>query len=493
MKYFKNILIALILGLGLFGPSCSDFLETEPINQTYGGAFWTSEVAAEQAMAGTYSLLRSSLLTGGTFPNLLTYGELMGGVVDRKGFSNQVKFKDMSFWNPDMGQTKWGIFYKAIAQCNLVLHEVEKLDETLFDDGLAGKEKLMAEAYFIRAYIYYHITRIWGGVPLVTEATTTVSQVITDDGYILTQPRNTEAEVITQCIEDLKYAESKLEYGNPGSGDWAIRANKGSVQALMAHLYLWIDMPDEAQKVAGSMIDNGGYSLVDYNDATAVTEMWEGQSTEGVFEINVNFDQNESYINGLAKATVYKPFIFNLNESGTTWFVKPETIELYDSTDLRLERFFYNLDHARTNCIKYASITYEDEATHTNAHGICNFLVFRLSGIMLLRAEALASLSKFDEARTLLNEIRGRAGATLFDGADSELQYAIFVERQKELVMEGHSYYDRIRCDEWSGPGMSWMSEPRKAAEGYYWGIATSYIQNNPKLTQNLWWSMKSW
>lgn len=493
MKYFKNILIALILGLGLLGPSCSDFLETEPINQTYGDAFWTSEIAAKQALAGAYSLLRTSLLTGGTFPNTFTYSELMGGVVDRKGFSNQVKFKDMSFWNPNMGQLKWAVFYKTIAQCNLVLHEVEKLDETLFDDGLAGKESIMAEAYFIRAYTYFHMTRIWGGVPLVTEATTTVSQVITDDGYILTQGRDTEETVLTQCISDLEYAESKLEYGNPGSGDWAIRANKGSVQALMAHVYQWLDMPDKAEVAAGNMISNGGYSLVDYTDSLAVTEMWEGQSTEGVFEINVNFDQNESYINGLAKMTVYAPFIYNLSESGQTWFVLPETLELYEESDLRLKRFFYNLDHARTNCIKYASVIYEDEATHTNAHGICNFLVFRLSGIMLLRAEALASKGDFGEARILLNTIRERAGASAFDGADSELQYAIFEERQKELVMEGHSYYDRIRCEEWSGDELSWMDETRKENEGYYWGIASDYITNNPKLTQNTYWAMKQW
>jgi len=493
MKNIKNKLFALIFGLSLIGPSCSDFLETEPINQTYGGAFWTSEEAAEQAMAGTYALLRKALLGGGSFPNFFTYGELMGDVVDRKGYSNEVKFKDMSFWNPDMAILKWGDFYKIIAQCNLILLEVEKLDESLFDDGLKGKEKLIGEAYFLRAYTYYHITRIWGGVPLVTEATTTVSQVITDDGYILTQPRNTEEEVLSQCIEDLKIAESKMEYGTVGSGDWAIRANKGSVQALMTHLYLWIKKPEEAEKVAQKMIDNGGYSLVDYNDSIAVRNMWIGQSTEGVFEINVNFDQKESYINGLARATVYQPFIKGLNEDNTHWFVKPETIKLYDASDLRLKRFFYNINFARPSCIKYASVIYEDEGSFTNPHGICNLIVFRLSGIMLMRAEALANLGRYGEARILLNTIRERAGATLYDGPDSELQHTIFVERQKELVMEGHSYYDRIRCDEWTGSGLSWMSQQRKEKLGYYWGIASSYIENNPKLTQNPFWAMKAW
>ncbi len=491
MKKFKYRLIAIFLGLGLIGPGCSDFLEMEPINQTYGDAFWVSETAAEQATAGAYSLLRIALLNASGLNRFVTYGDLNAGFIDRKSLANAEKFTDGSFWNPDMGEFKWDKFYKVIAQCNLILYEVEKLDEDLFADGAAGKQAMLGEAYFLRAYTYFYMTKVWGGVPLVTEATITVEQVITDDGYIINVPRNTETEVLTQCIKDLEMAEAALDYGTYGNSKWAIRANKGSVQALMAHIYLWMDMPDKAEVAAGNCITQGGYSLVDYEDSLDVVNMFIGRSTEGIFELNIDFDQSESYTDGMAQSTVFHPYIQNASEAGRILYVLPTTIDLYEETDLRLKRFFTNLSSARPNILKYASVIYEDEGSFTNAHGICNVMLLRLSGITLLRAEALANLGRYGEARTLLNEIRGRAQASSFEGPDSELQYEIFLERVKELVMEGHTFFDRIRGDEWTG--IDWMSTTRKENEGYYWGVASSFIQNNPMLTQNPWWAMKQW
>lgn len=492
MKYFKYKLIAIIIGLGIIAPGCSNFLEMEPINQTYGGAFWVSEAAAEQAMAGGYSLLRVALTNSNEENRFITYGELNAGFIDRKSLSNSEKFTDGSFWNPDMGEFMWDKFYKVIAQCNLIIHETAKLDENLFAEGIKGRDALIGEAYFLRAFTYFYMTKVWGGVPLVITPTLTVEEIITKDGYIKNVPRNTEKEVLTQCIADLKIAEGALEYGTPGNSKWAVRANKGSVQALMAHVYLWMHMPAESEVAADNMIKNGGYSLVNYTDSLAVKKMFIGRSTEGVFEINIDFDQNESNTNGMAQSTVFHPYIQNVAEGGRIYFVlKTQVTALYGSTDLRLKRFYTNVNSARPNVLKYASVIYEDEATFTNAHGICNILLHRLSDIILLRAEALANLKRYGEARILLNTIRTRAQAIPFTGPDSGLQYEIFLERARELVMEGHSFFDRIRGNEWTG--ITWMSEQRKAKEGYYWGVSATFIKNNPLLTQNPWWAMKAW
>lgn len=490
MKYIKYKLWAIFVMLCMAITSCSDFLEMEPINETYGDVFWTSESAAQQTLAGAYSMLRTALLTGNRF---LTWGELNGTTVKYKTATNQEKFDTTSFPNSSMGEMQWANFYKVVAQCNLILHETEKLDESLFDDGLEGKQKIMGEAYFLRAFTYFYMVKVWGDVPLVVTPTLEVGDVITDDGYVINVGQNPELEVLQQCIADLKIAEGYLDYGTLGSSDWAVQGNKGSVQALMAHVYLWMDMPLESEQAADDVITDGGYSLVNYADSLAVVNMFIGRSTEGIFELNIDYDQSESYaVNGMAQRTVYHPYIYNKSEAGSTLNIQKDNVDpLYEETDLRLDRFFAFWDTARPITLKYASVVYEDEAKFQTPHGICNTLLMRLSGIILLRAEALAKLERYGEARILLNQIRERAEATPFEGPDSDLKHEIFLERTRELISEGHAMFDRIRNDEWDDLG--WMTAERKETKGYYWPVPSTYIINNPLLKQNPFWSTISY
>lgn len=486
MKYIKYKLMAVVVMLGLTFTSCNDWLEMEPINETYGGVFWSSESAAEQTVAGAYALLRTALLTGNRF---LTWGELNGTTVRFKTATNQEKFDTTNFPNSSAGEMQWENFYKVIAQCNLILHETEKLDEDLFTNGLKGKQKYLGETYFLRAFTYFYMVKVWGDVPLVLVPTLTVTDVITDDGYVKNVGQNSEAEVLDQCIADLKIAEEYLDYGTFGNSEWAVQGNKGSVQALMAHVYLWKGEALASEVAADKVINEAGYSLVNYTDSLAVVNMFIGRSTEGIFELNVDYDQTESYAsNGMAQRTVYHPYIYNKTEAGSTLNIQKSNMEpLYEDTDLRLDRFFAFWDTDRPITLKYASVVYEDEATFKTPHGICNISLMRLSDIVLLRAEALAKLERYDEARTLLNIIRSRAEASNFEGPDVDLKHEIFLERTRELISEGHTMFDRIRNDEWDD--LSWMDEARKAGKGYYWPVAASYIIDNPLLVQNPFWS----
>lgn len=486
MKYIKYKLIALFMMLFLTFTSCSEWLEMEPINETYGGVFWESESAAQQTLAGAYSLLRTALLTGNRF---LTWGELNGTTVRFKTATNQEKFDTASFPNSSAGEMQWAPFYKVIAQCNLILNETGKLDESLFDNGLGGKQKILGETYFLRAFTYFYMVKIWGDVPLVINPTLTVNDVISEDGYVKNVGQDPEADVLAQCIVDLKVAEGYLEYGTLGNIEWAVQGNKGSVQALMAQVYLWMGKPLESEVVADKVINEAGYSLVNYADSLAVVNMFIGRSTEGVFELNVDYDQSESYTsNGMAQRTVYHPYIYNLNEAGSTLNIRKDIMESqYEETDLRLKRFFAFWDTDRPITLKYASIVYEDEANLQIPHGICNISLMRLSDIVLLRAEALAKLDRFGEARTLLNTIRTRAEATPYEGADEDLKHEIFLERSRELISEGHAMFDRIRNDEWDD--LSWMTDSRKEGKGYYWPVPSTYIISNPLLVQNPFWS----
>src|SRR5690606_30022157 len=74
-----------------------------------------------------------------------------------------------------------------------------------------------------------------------------------------------------------------------------------------------------------------------------------------------------------------------------------------------------------------------------------NQVVFRLADAYLLTAEALAELGRFDEALEYVNPIRNRAGAQLLTSSGEALKAAIFYERLRELMGEGHYFYDMVR------------------------------------------------
>ena len=487
MKYIKYKLFVLILALTM--SSCSNWLEMEPINQTTSEGFWVNEVAADQSIAGAYSLLRSALLSSGG-STFLNYGECNGSTL--MSTSEVYKFTSSSFWNPNMGEFQWANFYKVTAQCNLILLKAAELDASLFKNGEAAKRKILGEAYFIRAFTYFYMVKVWGDVPLVLTSLQNVSEVISKDGEVLNVSRTPETKVLEQCIADLKLAETYLDYGTFGNNEWAVRANKATAEALMAHIYLWMHKSDLEEKAADDVITKGGYSLVDYSDPLAVQSMFTGRSTEGIFELNIKFDQSESTTDGITASTLYHPWIYNKLEKDVTWTVnKPYMVTLYEDGDLRLERFFGFWNLEKPIILKYANVVYENPEEHLYPHGNSNVILLRLSDIILLRAEALQNLGRNAEAITLLNSIRNRAWATPYSGSDTDLKYAIFQEREKELIGEGHTYFDRIRGDEWMN--QDWMTADRKALKGYYWPIAERYITNNPKLTQQAFWATKIW
>ena len=488
MKHIKYKVFVLILASMM--TSCSKWLDMQPINQTTSEGFWINEHAADQTLSGAYALLRKALLTGGD--RFMLYGELMGTTMKHSGQGSTGKEQAMDSWNPDTSEYEWRNFYIVIAQCNLILLKTEQLDISVFKNGEKGKQKILGEAYFLRAYAYFYMVRIWGDVPLVTTSLQNVSEVISQEGAVLNVPRTPEAKVLEQCIADLKLAETYLDYGTFGDGQWAVRANKGSVEALMAHTYLWMHKPDLAEKAADDVITKGGYSLVDYSDSLAVKSMFTGRSSEGIFELNIKFDQSESITDGITAKTVYHPWIYNKLEDGSIWIVeKIYMATLYKDYDLRTKRFFGFWDQERPIILKYAQVAYENQETHLNPFGNSNVILLRLSDIVLLRAEALQNLGRSAEAITLLNIIRTRAMATPYTGSDTDLKYAIFQEREKELIGEAQTYYDRIRCNEWTN--IEWMTGARKTLKGYYWPIPARYIANNPLLTQQAFWATKIW
>jgi len=385
---------------------------------------------------------------------------------------------------------RWDNFYRAIDQANRVLKFVPTIPLSTYTSANPGatQRRFLGEAYFVRAFTYFYISRIWGDVPLSLE---------TYPDPVLGQPlpRTNKDIVLDQAIKDLETAMPLLSWSSLVT-EKGVRADRGAAHALLAHIHAWRGTYDKAAASADSVILKGGYSYVPRNSFTTI---FRGQSTEGIFEISQN-KTNEGYTTGIGTRTSKSPYL--LSNTGTTQMPLDAANLLnifYTDTvnDLRAKRGFALLNTTDPVTLKYLNenVTYT-AANNTSPVVLHNMVIFRLADIKLLRAEALAATGNNAGARTILNEIRGLAGLGASTATDANLFEAVIDERGRELFMEGHRFYDLVRLGK-KGivkfiSGSTPRITPAEFTQGkYIWPIDPSMIIQNPLLTQTPFWADK--
>ena len=326
MKFIQKYsgVLGLVLWLGLIttNTGCKKILEQKPRNSTYAEVFWQSARDCEAAIAGNYSLLRSALTEPGSFDNnafrYYMYGDAQTTAstyftINYNGDGLEgIQGGDFTFQYNLETLGNWTNFYKVIAMSNLVLKKAATMEDEKIakdvEDVQEFKNKIEGQALFIRAFTYFELTKVYGDVPLVTES---YEDVINAPQL----PRADRMEVMKQIEDDCHQALNKLGWGYESVGERAVTANKGSVYALLAHLYLWrattanlaSDLPvaadvNSADTTLRALINKGGYLL---QDTTSYGAQFTGQSTESIFEIamsETNLEGASSHI-GLAFLT----------------------------------------------------------------------------------------------------------------------------------------------------------------------------------------------
>ena len=474
----KNLFnICLIAVIVLAGSSCKKIIEQTPSNTIYREGYWQTEQDANTALAGTYARLRDVLNQSNRH---YYYGDIPADVF--ASFAG-----DLSFL-PNVAQgvytesyqdalRDWRPFYKISALANLVIEKVPQIPESAFKSGGAeARDQIVGEALFIRALTYFYLTRIWGDVVYVTE-------VEKDTQSEPHQPKTKKEDVLAGCIEDLKEAASKLKYGYASAANRAVRANKGSVNALLAHIYAWTGDYENAEKAANEVITNGGYSLLPISQMPA---LFSGKSIESIFEIEFESSNNEGNATGIASVLLVDPYIRNKTNA---WFIDQNKLqEIYGDTtatskDKRVAAWF---ERSGNNVFskKYSDVFYKDATNFANVRFDDNIVIFRLSDIMLLRAEALSKLARFGEARELLDAVRARAGLDPSTASDAQLYDEVFNERCRELFLEGHKYWDMLRTKHFPAH----LTEAEFNEGAHLWPIQKEIFLDNNVLTQNEYW-----
>lgn len=507
-KNIYIILLLLIVSGGMF--SCKKFLDKRPIDAATDANFWNNESEANNAIAGAYALLRASLLEKGMA--YYYYGDYATDeFVDGRGDEDYSSLGNIQ-WNTFIANTEtfrglirmrsWDNFYRGIDQANRCIKYIPDipLDKFTSVNKAAARDALIAEAYFLRAFTYFYMSRVWGDVPLVLETAD-------DAAKALNPPRTAQNIVLDQCIQDLQTAIPKMVWAPPGLSK-SVRANKGSAYALLAHIYAWKGDYAKVLPAADSVLLKGGYTPVSKSSTASINTLYHGNSSEGIFEIAKNTltegqSGNVDVVNGNFFAKTLKTPYLTTVTGNTLMPLDVVTLNTMfpDSNDYRRRYGFafwgttdpINIKNSGTPLNIYYSNT--NTTPPSSPLILTNIIIFRLADIQLLKAEAAAATSDFATARTLLSVIRTQANAQPSTATDAQLFEAIIDERGRELFMEGHRFYDLVRLGRQTGilkfngsSPVQRMNSTDFAAGKYYWPVDALLIQLNPNLVQTPFW-----
>ncbi|MBC8053912.1 MAG: RagB/SusD family nutrient uptake outer membrane protein [Sphingobacteriaceae bacterium] len=498
-KNIKFSFLAFILLLS--ATSCNKWLELKPQDGIIREDFWKTKEQLRSAVFGAYSsLLAVPEKRPGLMQNMLVWGELRA---DMMGIGSSFTNNDMDYKNneilPNSVYSNWATLYNTINVCNTVIEfgpTVRDNDKTISE---AEVNEYLAEAYGLRAYMYFYLLRLWGEVPLQLKASSS-------DSKIEQLAKSSKEVIYNQIVSDLDFAARNIAE-NYGSND----QNKGrltvyGIYALQADVYLWGENYTECIAACKRIEDSGKFGLIEGTDP----ELWfrelyiTGNSNESIFEIQFDRDSQNPWFSLLAAipnryaATFYMDDFFGITDPTTP------TIR-----DIRSNGASYN--QALSGMLwKHVGTNYGSNTAVLNGNSDHNWIVYRYADILLMKAEALAWTGDGVKALELVDIIRNRS-TPIFNGTvetvDPGIPYQvsdyILKERAREFAFEGKRWFDLLRHAKRKGyergaqvivDAVSKVAPPDRAEvilnkfkdyRNHYLPIATSELLADKNLVQN--------
>ena len=502
MKTLKySILVLLLIFTG-----CREYLtEIEP-GTTLLGDFFTSTAAAEQNVTGCYVPLmweyNHTYLSEWFIGDVVSDDALKGG----GSTTDMADAYDMENWRTTSQNTLLLDFYRAqymgIGRCNLAIKYISQMEIGIDEQFTAEmKNRLLGEAYFLRAYYYFRLVRVYAGVPITID--------VIDDSDKWGVDRSSVEQVYNLILDDLVKANSLLQLRSEMTAEDLGRATKGAAQAMLlkVNLYMassyWNKQLTEssdyyfaaAKQWGDSIIASGEYSLCpNYEDNfTLAGENGE----ESIFEIQYMEVPWGDYGEGFGfTAGSYSQILMRSRSSliGGGWGFNHPTQNLYDEFEAGDIRRDVAILNPADTLIETPSVEiylgsrylnnkygmYRDPADlgggfgkwslHAT-RGPLNNRQIRYADVLLMYAEAALGAGDEATARTYINMVRTRVGLTEIAQADNA---ALRHERRVELAMEGHRWFDLVRWEGVDGKGLKAHMDAYKATESVE---AQSHIQ----------------
>ncbi len=291
----KRVLVYMLAGMALVGTSCSDFLDTLPNDALSPSTTWQTEADAEKFLIGCYD--------GWADETGILYWDCASdfgfNFHIHEGFRN-VGNGGMTASNQVTDYYKFGM----IRRCNDFLTNIQNIE---FADA-KKKDNMIGQVKMIRAYTYFNMNWLYGGVPIIDSYETAEEAQV---------PRNTEEDVKKYIYDELDAAIPLLNDIPAASGYIA----KGTALALKMRSALYYNDFQRAKEAAKAIIDLGQYEL---DPSFENLFMVSGQNSKEIIAA-VQHDEN-LYANGTI-ATMY-------NNADGGWSSMVPTKNLIDAYEM---------------------------------------------------------------------------------------------------------------------------------------------------------------
>ncbi|HWW40474.1 RagB/SusD family nutrient uptake outer membrane protein [Pedobacter sp.] len=449
--------IFMLIALASLSAGCKKFLDQPIIGRQNTDNYFKTEADCQAAVIACYFGTHSDQWYE------LDRSQMMGDALSDDAFKgnsipgDQSLFGDIARYHFDATNEwfgfRWSYLWKGIGNCNFA---IEGISTSTIDDAL--KQKLIAEAKFLRAYCYFELVKSFGGVPLVLN--------VPDPQAVLSVARSSKEECFAQIVKDLSDAAAVLPERAAQGADQIGRATKGAANAYLAKAYLFTENWAQAQKYADQVIASAQYTL-----EPSFSNVWSVRNKNGVesiFEFQYNADQTFNLGTALTTLTrsradggwgfdtpsshLEQAFLKE-NDPRLKWTI----IKQGDNVGAATPNFDYS--HYDTKLSENESgrisrkfyLAPADRPANELSHAPLNIIQMRYADLLLIDAEAAYRNGNEAVALKSLNMVRERAnrlnpGAVLpRSSSGTQLLNDIWLERRLELAMEGHRYYDLVR------------------------------------------------
>jgi hypothetical protein len=504
----RRLALPLASAIMVLAPACTDLGE-DPLSAITPERFYRNEGEVLAGLAAVYASLR-----GGVW-SYYNVSEVSSDefIVPTRGsdwYDNGSWLElHRQTWAPasaaglDNINGAWVDAFTGIARANVLLAALENVT-------VPDQETIVGEIRTLRAFYYYTLMDLFGGVPIVTN---------TD---IIPRPQNTRAEVFDFIETELLAAREVLPDVWPTTMHG--RMTQGAVDAILANMYLnaevftgtvtaaglqrgdarWQDAIDAADR----LLDSPNYSLL--------TDWRSNFTADNDFSPEAILPVRYMAQDGIGFEMIYRGLHYNQTEpdAWNGFSTIAETYNAFDVDDQRMDIFLVGqqvdvntgeeiTDRAGAPLFYTPEIANETQAKENEGvrvykwpndpnhsgqwHGN-DYAYFRLAEMYLIRAEAMNELGgSLTEAVDLVNTLRARVfepdePLVAADFTQATFRDRILQERLFELTAESKRRQDLIRHDKYLLP---WSFKEQREPYRILFPIPQVQMDANPMLAQN--------